>query len=157
MKKILICICLFLLFNCNSQSIVKQNKAELYLNKTIEIFEKNKRKIDVNSDFIFLSSINFNDTILKDAKYCLGISIMSSNLTSNLKYKKTFKYKGFTVVSKDTLNVFKTLLIPAPYVNVNKNDKKGVMYNPFNITLFLDKKGKIIYTSPDIYQSYYAE
>lgn len=157
MKKILIYLCLFLLFSCKSQNIVKQNRAEFYLKRTIEIFEEKKRKIDTKSDFILLSSMNFNDTILKDAKYCLGISIMSSNLTNNLKYKKTFTYKDFTVISNDALNVFKALLLPAPYKNVNKNDNEGVMYNPFSVTLFLDKNGKIVYVSPDDYENYYKK
>lgn len=146
-----------LLFNCKSQNIIKQNKAKFYLDKTIEIFEQKKRKINPSSDFIFLSSMKFNDTILKDAKYSIGISIMSSNLTSNLKYKHIYKYKNFKVVSKDTLNIFKSLLLSAPYENMNKNNKKGVTYDPFNISLFVDEKGNIIYVSPDIYESDYKK
>lgn len=157
MKNILIGLCLFLLFNCHSQSIVKRNKAEFYLNKTIEIYEQKKGKIDIENDFIFLSSMNFNDTILKDAKYCVGIAVMSSKSTKNLEYKKTYKYKDFTIVSKDTLNVFKSLLSSVPYKNINKNNIKGLMYNPFNVTLFLDKNGKIVYISPADYEIYYKE
>lgn len=157
MKKILIYLCLFLLFSCKSQNIVKQNKAEFYLKKTIEIFEQQKGKIDVKNDFILLSSMNFNDTILKDAKYCIGIAIMNSNSTMNLKYEKTYEYRNFTVISKDALNVFKSLLRSVPHKNVNKNNIPGLMYNPFNVTFYLDKNGKIVYIYPDIYQMYYNE
>ncbi|WP_276965973.1 hypothetical protein [Chryseobacterium sp.] len=155
MKKILTSICIFLLFNCKSQSIVKRDEVENYLNKTIEIFEQKKGKIDVKNDFILLSSMKFNDTVLKDARFCIGIAIMSSSLTKNLEYKNIYKYKDFTVVSKDSLNIFKPLLLIAPYKNINGYDKNGLRYNPFNITLYLDKKGKIVYVYPDIYQSYY--
>jgi hypothetical protein len=155
MKKILIYLFLFLLFSCKSQNIDKEDKARFYLNKTIEIFEEKKHKIDSENDFILLSSMNFNNTILKDAKYCIGISIMSSNLTNGLKYKKTFRYKNITVISKDTLSIFKTSLLPVPFKNVNKNNKEGVTYDPFTITLFLDKRGKIVYVSPDDYENYY--
>lgn len=157
MRKILITCCLLLLFKGKSQSIMKQDRAEHYLNKTIEIFKQKKGNIDLKSDFIFLSSMKFNDSILKDAKYCIGIAVMSSNLTRNLEYKKIYKYKEFTVVAKDALNVFTSLLLSAPYKNINGYDKSGLTYNPFTITLYFNEKGKIMYVYPDLYQSYYME
>ncbi|PIF47744.1 hypothetical protein CLU96_4813 [Chryseobacterium sp. 52] len=158
MKKLfLLLISPFFLFCCKSQSNIRKKEAEKILDKTIIALSEKKGAIS-NHDFLILSSMKITDTAFyKNGKYGIGITIMNSKLTQGLKYKQVYSYKGYKVVSKDSLNLFKPFLSPIPYVDLNKSKLKEMNYDPFSVTIIFDKAGEVLYTFPEDYKKYYQE
>ncbi|NIF07875.1 hypothetical protein F3J23_20820 [Chryseobacterium sp. Tr-659] len=153
MKRIILLgIFIFCLINCKSQ--IGKKDAEYILNNAIELSKKD----DIKKYFIIVSSMNIKDTAFyKNGSFGIGITIMDSKATYGLKYKKLYSYKGITVVSKDSLKIFKSLFSPIPYQNLNKSQIKELSYNPFNITLIFNKESKLLYTFPDDYENYFKD
>lgn len=158
MKNIfLLVFCTFFLFCCKSQNNISKKEAEKILKKTLIVFTEKRGAINEH-DFLILSSMKIKDTVFyKNGRYGIGITIMNSKLTQGIKYKQLYSYKGYKVVSNDSLNIFKSFLTPIPYANVNKSNLKELNYDPFNVTLIFDKTGKILYYFPEAYKSYYEE
>ncbi|PXW12540.1 hypothetical protein C8D70_11110 [Chryseobacterium sp. CBTAP 102] len=153
MKRILL-LTFFVVFLLNCKSQISKKDTKYILNTALKIYKENHSIY--NDNFIVLSSAYVNDTVFyKNGKFGLGITIMDSKSTYGLNYKKLYSYGGIVIVSKDSLKIFKSLLTPIPYKDINKSHIKELNYDPFNITLIFNKKSELLYTFPEHYEYYF--
>ncbi|HCA05693.1 hypothetical protein [Chryseobacterium sp.] len=147
--------------SCSAQNIrtIQKSSIEELLNVSLELY-KSQNSVDSSKDiFLILSSKKINDTIgFKDATYGIGITIIEKRNAKNIIYKKLYKYKSYLVVSEDSLDVFKPLIIQIPYQNIN-NQKipDGIIYDPFNISFMFNEKSEIIYLYPTSKLSFFKK
>ncbi|WP_130867487.1 hypothetical protein [Chryseobacterium indologenes] len=129
------------------------------LKLSIDLY-KSKNSIDSPNDiFLVLTSKKINDTIgFPGTDYGIGITIIEKRNAKNIEYKKLYKYKDYIIISADSLDVFKSLIVSIPYKNINqKLLPNGIIYDPFNVSFIFNKKDEIIYLYPTSQLSFFKE